>query len=144
MYLVSMFQPVLYVPKCVKGDNFAVLHAGVNRINGANLEAPCVQLSSNSLVAFTTAMTTLPPFLFDTHKRYKEDTNRVPTWLAETAQKCGYYCLNAGAHESRPSGRLKGKARKEAREKQKAEAAETIPSAVRYTIPVNEFTGLAH
>jgi len=28
----------------------------------------------------------LPDFLFDRHKRYKADTNRVARWLAETSQ----------------------------------------------------------
>ena len=33
----------------------------------------------------------LPEFLFDSHKRYKADTNCVAAWLAETSQlKCGY------------------------------------------------------
>ena len=87
-------------------------------------------------------MTTLPPFLFDSHKRYKEDTNRVITWLAETAQKCGHP-LKVEAPASHPSGRLKGKARKQAREIERAEGSETTTSALRHTIAVNEFTGLA-
>jgi hypothetical protein len=56
----------------------------------------------------------LPDFLFDTHKRYKADTNRVSQWLAETAQKCGFD-LGPQPSTSRLSGRLKGKARKAAR-----------------------------
>jgi len=80
-------------------------------------------------------MTTLPPFLVDTHKVYKDDTDRVVTWLAETAQTCGYPLALP------PAGRLKGKARKLAREREKADGASS--AAVRHTIPVNQFTDLA-
>ena len=87
-------------------------------------------------------MPTLPHFLFDSHKRYKDDTNRVASWLAETAQKCGY-SLKLDAPVSRPPGRLKGKARKEAREKERAQSAEAITSAVRHTLTVDDFVDLA-
>jgi len=56
-------------------------------------------------------MTTLPSFLFDNYQRYKEDTNRVATWLAETAQKHGHP-LKDQIPTPRPPGRLKGKYRK--------------------------------
>lgn len=89
-------------------------------------------------------MTTLPDFLFDSHKRYKADTNRIAAWLAETAQKHGH-TLEAQPSTSSPSGpRLKGKARKQAREAQKAATGAGTTSAVaRYTITVKEFTDLA-
>lgn len=59
-------------------------------------------------------MASLPDFLFDTHKRYKADTNRVAEWLARTAQKWGLK-LDTQPSSSRPSGaRLKGKAVNEA------------------------------
>jgi hypothetical protein len=59
-------------------------------------------------------MASLPDFLFDTHKRYKADTNRVAEWLARTAQKWGLK-LEPQPSSSRPSGaRLKGKAVNEA------------------------------
>jgi len=60
-------------------------------------------------------MATLPTFLFDTYKRYKADANRVAAWLAETAQKYGLTLIMTPA-PSLPSRRLKGKARKEARD----------------------------
>ena len=87
-------------------------------------------------------MTTLPSFLFDSHKRYKEDTNRVATWLVETAQKYGHP-LKGQPPSSRPSGRLKGKDRKKAREAEKAGGAGTTIPVIRYTITVKEFTDLA-
>jgi hypothetical protein len=83
-------------------------------------------------------MATLPDFLFDTHKRYKADTNRVAAWLAETAQKCGLN-LDTQPSASRPSGRLKGKARKEARN-----ARTPTPTAyLRHIITVKGFTDMA-
>jgi hypothetical protein len=81
-------------------------------------------------------MATLPAFLFDTHKRYKADTNRVVTWLAETAQKCGL-TLNTQPSSSRPSGRLKGKARKEAR------AAGTCDAKLSQIVTVKQFLDMA-
>ena len=35
-------------------------------------------------------MSTLPESLFSTYKQYKVDTDKLATWLAETARKCGY------------------------------------------------------
>jgi hypothetical protein len=32
----------------------------------------------------------LPEFLFSTYKQYKTDTNKITTWLVETAKGCGY------------------------------------------------------
>ena len=73
----------------------------------------------------------LPDFLFDSHKRYKADTDRVAAWLAETAQKFGH-TLKSQPSTSRPigSGRLKGK---EAREKAST-GATTSSTALRYII----------
>src|SRR5271167_2118079 len=85
-------------------------------------------------------MTTLPSFLFDNYKRYKEDTNRVATWLAETAQKHGHP-LKDQIPTPRPPGRLKGKYRKLAREA--ANATKETVAATRCTITAREFTDLA-
>jgi hypothetical protein len=86
----------------------------------------------------------LPDFLFDSHKRYKADTDRVAAWLAETAQKFGH-ALKSQPSMSRPAGsaRLKGKARKEAREKAATTSPTTTAVAVPYTITTQEFTSLA-
>jgi hypothetical protein len=84
-------------------------------------------------------MTTLPEFLFHSYKRYKVETNRVAAWLAETAQTCGY-TLEGQPAIARPSGgRLKGKARKEARQ------AKTVgPAAgLRLTISANSLPAMA-
>ena len=88
-------------------------------------------------------MTTLPPFLFDTHTRYKEDTDLVATWLAETAEKYGHP-FNAHTSKTRSSGRLKGKERKLARAAQKAgvDPEKNVP-AIRCAITTKDFTDLA-
>ena len=83
-------------------------------------------------------MATLPDFLFDTHKRYKADTNRVAAWLVETAQKCGL-TLDSQPSSSRPSGRLKGKARKEAR----VAGTPTATTYLRHIVTVKGFTDMA-
>src|SRR5436190_11955186 len=86
----------------------------------------------------------LPDFLFDSDKCYRADTNRVAPWLAETVQKFGH-SLNSQPSTSQPtgSGRLKGKARKEARGKPAATGPTTSTAGVRYTITTQEFTSLA-
>ena len=88
----------------------------------------------------------LPDFLFDSHKRYKADTNRVVAWLAETAQKCGH-ALDPQPTTSKPtgSGRLKGKARKEAKKTTTGSVLSTPDSApiVPYTITTRDFATMA-
>jgi hypothetical protein len=82
-------------------------------------------------------MASLPDFLFDTHKRYKADTNRVAEWLAKTAQKWGLK-LETHPSSSRPSGgRLKGKARQEAGK------AAANPQSAHHIITVKGFTDMA-
>ena len=88
-------------------------------------------------------MATLPSFVFDSYKRYKEDTNRVATWLVETAQKYGHP-LKGQPPTSRPSGRLKGKERKKTREAEKSRHGGTTIPPIRCTITVKEFTDLAN
>ena len=56
-----------------------------------NLHANAPSLSSSvTNVSLNLSAMGLPDFLFDSHKRYKADTNRVAAWLAETAQKYGH------------------------------------------------------
>jgi hypothetical protein len=56
-------------------------------------------------------------FLSSSYARYKEDTQRVATWLACTAKRYGYVeqTPKHNTDKATGSGRLKGKARKEAR-----------------------------
>lgn len=63
------------------------------------------------------ASTPLPPDLFTTFKQYKLDTEHIAEWLASTAEKCGF--VRSQAIEKAP--KLKGRARKLARDAAKAE-----------------------
>ena len=76
----------------------------------------------------------LPEFLFSRYKQYKTDTEKIATWLAQAATKCGYQSRSesssspsaedAAHHSKQP--KLKGRARKLARD---AAAAEKKASA---------------
>ncbi|KAM7199129.1 hypothetical protein V8F33_004604 [Rhypophila sp. PSN 637] len=63
----------------------------------------------------------LPGPLVSVYQQYKADTNFIASWLATTARACGYpadLLSNPGHAEPKPkSGRLKGKARTNARNK---------------------------
>lgn len=87
------------------------------------------------------------------YQQDKADTDAVPTWLVRTAKRCGYSAdlldqAEANVQAAKKSGRLKGKARKEAKA-----AAAAIPStssatpaanSKRHTIGVHDFIDLAH
>ncbi|KAL8734027.1 MAG: hypothetical protein Q9166_001788 [cf. Caloplaca sp. 2 TL-2023] len=63
----------------------------------------------------------LPDFLQSNFKTYKEDTNTIAIWLAVKAKQCGYSAdllYNPSSQSAQPQ-RLKGKARKEAKEAQR-------------------------
>ena len=96
----------------------------------------------------------LPPFLKSSYKTYKDDTNAVASWLALTAKQCGYpvdLLSTAKGPDSRAtqatSGRLKGKARKAAKDAAQNEPAQATSSASakspRYIIKIKEFITLA-
>ncbi|KAK8254163.1 hypothetical protein IWZ00DRAFT_569271 [Phyllosticta capitalensis] len=60
-------------------------------------------------------------FLRSSYQQYKEDTNLVASWLASTARSCGYpkdllFGSNVQDTGSKGPGRLKGKARKQAKQ----------------------------
>src|SRR2546423_193364 len=75
----------------------------------------------------------LPDFLFDSHKRYKADTNRVAVWLAETAQKHGHTSMCQSAKSlPKDSGRPKGKARNQEQN-----------AAVKYKVTTQELLAMA-
>jgi hypothetical protein len=93
----------------------------------------------------------LPDFLRSSYLQYKADTNAIASWLATTAKRCGYapdlldQVNNKGQQPS--SQRLKGKARKQAREAAKQPTASSQPTAApkrpTYTIAVKDFIILA-
>lgn len=96
----------------------------------------------------------LPSFLFPSYKQYKTDSDAVATWLATTAQKCGYPrdLLTVQATSQQKAPKLKGRARKLAREaaQNKSSGSQSIaakpattPETPKYSIQVNDFIALA-
>lgn len=96
----------------------------------------------------------LPPFLKSSYKTYKDDTNAVASWLALTAKECGYpvdLLSTAKEPDSRATqaggGRLKGKARKAAKDAAQNEPGQSTssasPKSPRYIIKIKEFITLA-
>lgn len=106
----------------------------------------------------------LSDFLKSSFKTYKDDTDSIATWLAVTAKKCGYSSdlldrtdtstsssLSTKPTPSQSSNRLKGKARKQARDAETAQGrqpetsqpASNPPARASYIIKVREFTTLA-
>src|SRR5271155_3659171 len=99
----------------------------------------------------------LPDFLFSTYKQYKADTDKITTWLAETAKKCGYKSPfsdpkapgESVADQRGKPPKLKGRARKLARDAAAAAEKKTpassaadaneIAKETKYTVPVREF-----
>lgn len=103
----------------------------------------------------------LSEFLKSSLKTYKDDTDSIATWLAVTAKQCGYSSdlldrsdtSSSSKPKSQSSTRLKGRARKQARDaatgqgtqsetSQPASAANPPPRPT-YTIKVTDFTTLA-
>ncbi|KAK5947420.1 hypothetical protein PMZ80_001570 [Knufia obscura] len=75
----------------------------------------------------------LPPHLRSTYKQYKEDTDRIATWLAVTAKALGFDILQATSGTQKPKPKPKTKS--------KRKTHSTGPPE--YTIPINDFTTLA-
>lgn len=84
----------------------------------------------------------LPGPLFSAYQQYKEDTDSVAAWLASTARKCGYKAdqLSSSGAKAGP-GRLKGKARKDAKKQQ--QAPQIAPSAPKHIVAIKDFIPLA-
>lgn len=97
----------------------------------------------------------LPSMLKGTYWQYKQDTDSVAGWLASTAKSLGYSAadlqsLVAAASASKAvesGGRLKGKARAQAKKRAAASAATQkqplVPAAPKYIISVDDFIPLA-
>lgn len=65
-----------------------------------------------------------PSFFHTSYKQYKDDTNHVASWLATTAKRCGYpsdlLTSTAAKKDAQTAPKLKGRARKLARDAAKA------------------------
>ncbi|KAH9207683.1 hypothetical protein DL95DRAFT_415434 [Leptodontidium sp. 2 PMI_412] len=82
----------------------------------------------------------LPEHILETYTRYKDDTDAFATWLSNTARVCGYRGDNlveepANTKSAAFSGRLKGKARKEAKKKVTEPASNTT---TKHRLPTRE------
>ena len=87
----------------------------------------------------------LTSILASSYRAYKEDTDVVATWLASTAKRCG---ISVGSDARQPeksiaSSRLKGKARKMAKEATGSNAAGSTSKGSKYVLQVQDFTRLA-
>ena len=80
----------------------------------------------------------LPDVLFGKYRQYKDDTTKIATWLAETAAKCGY----ASPEPEKPK-KLKGRARKIARDARQNDGAASSASDVKHIIKVKDFVKMA-
>lgn len=82
--------------------------------------------------------------LISTYKQYKADTETIAGWLAETSLRCGGHISPAPA-AAPTSTRLKGEARKQAKEAAKTGMASKLKpqEPPKYTIRVLEFTAMA-
>lgn len=101
----------------------------------------------------------LPNFFRSTYQTYKEDTDLIAKWLAVKAKQCGYPAdllspldppipSNSSSQPARPSQRLKGAARKKAKNAAKENAPplknpDSAADVPKYTIKVKDFTALA-
>ncbi|KAI0122977.1 hypothetical protein BJ170DRAFT_642841 [Xylariales sp. AK1849] len=80
----------------------------------------------------------LPDALASVYRQYKLDTDFIAAWLASTARAHGYN-IESPPGETLPKGRLKGKARREA----KKAAAAPKPATKEHIIAIKNFIPLA-
>ncbi|KGQ05259.1 hypothetical protein BBAD15_g9488 [Beauveria bassiana D1-5] len=84
----------------------------------------------------------LPNILVSTYLEYKKDTDSIASWLASTARAAGFNTSNLSAPPSLAGtngGRLKGKARKQA----KKASSKPVATSTKYVIRIRDFTVLA-
>ena len=98
----------------------------------------------------------LPDFLQSSYQTYKEDTDNLAKWLAVKAKQCGYPAdllstpdpKTASSQPIRPSQRLKGAARKQAKLAAKGNGGPSKSpgrpaEAPKYIIKIKDFAVLA-
>lgn len=81
--------------------------------------------------------------MHSSYAQYKADTDFVASWLAATARQCGYIPDKAAPASAPGAGRLKGKARKQAREASNTASAEGQSRLQKTIVRVKEFVPLA-
>jgi len=94
----------------------------------------------------------IPGFLSSSYQQYKQDTNVFTTWLHQAARACGYKSATTPPAETAtkspaagvitaPSQRLKGKARKLAKQSgasRPSEPVKPVPKATKYKVTTQE------
>jgi hypothetical protein len=88
-----------------------------------------------------------PGILSTTYKRYKDDTNNIASWLATTAKRCGYpsdLLTSETAKKGEQSApKLKGRARKLARDAAKAAPSKQQSSPSNNNVPPKKVYAIA-
>lgn len=77
------------------------------------------------------------------YQQYKDDTNDVASWLATTAKAFGYSGKFGAFATTKPSARLKGKERKQAKAAQVPNTVPSEPSKPKYILAIADFVPLA-
>ncbi|KAF5536712.1 hypothetical protein FPHYL_12922 [Fusarium phyllophilum] len=91
----------------------------------------------------------LPTPLQGTYQQYKADTDSIAAWLASTAKACGYpadLLTSTAVQQSQPKGggRLKGKARKDAKKQKQAPSVAPVEATrPKYIIAIKDFISFA-
>lgn len=85
----------------------------------------------------------LPKSLYSSYEQYKSDFDYIANWLATTARRCGYVDREAPPAAATKSTRLKGKARKFARESGSVSSASNSVQGPRYPVKIKDFIPLA-
>jgi hypothetical protein len=95
----------------------------------------------------------LPECFVDSYKRYKADTTKIATWLAESADISGFtnkhsvLQANNTAVNQQPKAKLKGRARKLARDaansEKKTSTQSVFPTPQHYVVKTKDFVPMA-
>ncbi|KAF2166722.1 hypothetical protein M409DRAFT_22778 [Zasmidium cellare ATCC 36951] len=86
----------------------------------------------------------LPKSLYSSYEQYKTDSDYVANWLATTARTCGYVDHEApSTATAKTSTRLKGKARKQAREATSTPTATSSTQQRKHCVKIKDFARLA-
>lgn len=111
---------------------------------------PAIESANHRVGSGTSVAAMLPKYLYSSYKQYKSDTNTIGNWLVTTAKNYGYqldHLLNPRSIEEetqvesprRP--RLKGKARKAAKEQKPIDSVddEKHPLSTKDFVPLADY-----
>lgn len=86
----------------------------------------------------------LPDFLSGRYRQYKADTQRIATWLASTAERCGYALTGPTPGAEMNYGTSLVKTRKQKKKAQARQLEQKAQQGQRYRIKLKDFTALAN